>query len=653
MEIIKKKICLEDFKSRIPSIIQTVDGEKVNSWGKTVKCIKIFGKVLKYGTFIKMYYKLLDTIMKSSYYQYDNIEHNWKIIEYDWRNSFKDKDIISYVISFPEENLYNKQIVGITDEENLLYFYDEVNKLTDGNYDGFYMIDYFNKIIGRHIVPLIYKCNECGHSIMDINGDDDLICSECGKSDFEQIQEVYVPYFIYESELPNLIGLMEILKEKSHLNCCNKREYEEHGGDVFLNYLKTLNNNISSNHSFEIPTIDIPLLLTCNYMDLGQYRTYNVDVIDSNSNSAQTSNTKSNNSIKTNIVKTSGESKLLTLKRRCSVDDNGLTLPGIIEENSNKLILPFTINHIKNVQHIDKEYYGDLIYSIREFNDSMSCGERQFNNVLSKVGDNACLIKYVNDTQTLVKPTLFKKTQNLNVSFNSEVYINRVLNNDLLNLKNALITAFNDMYPKYLCLKHEYNFTYKVYSLKSSKNEIRQGYVYIIYNNPQVEVTYVNGGKISVGDNVNLSESNPYELSNNDLNNWEGKGIWYREILPMKKMCEKQFKINGTNKTFSYDEIDFESKQRNYSFEGIDFVRKNYILCNDIIYKSEQYLDDSLDDFVFKDEKMIGLNFPLKEEYDVVIDRGSSAAFERHMQMGEIKTWEDLENYRNGMFLNK
>ena len=50
---------------------------------------------------------------------------------------------------------------------------------------------------------------------------------------------------------------------------------------------------------------------------------------------------------------------------------------------------------------------------------------------------------------------------------------------------------------------------------------------------------------------------------------------------------------------------------------------------------------------------MLTINYPLKEKYDVVIDRGASAAFERHLQLSELKSWEDLENYRNGMFLNK
>ena len=50
---------------------------------------------------------------------------------------------------------------------------------------------------------------------------------------------------------------------------------------------------------------------------------------------------------------------------------------------------------------------------------------------------------------------------------------------------------------------------------------------------------------------------------------------------------------------------------------------------------------------------MMGLSSPLKEHYDVIIDRGASGAFERHLQLSELKSWSDLENYRNGMFLNK
>ena len=121
----------------------------------------------------------------------------------------------------------------------------------------------------------------------------------------------------------------------------------------------------------------------------------------------------------------------------------------------------------------------------------------------------------------------------------------------------------------------------------------------------------------------------------------------------MKKSCKVQIMYNGEEHTFFYDAIDFESKETVYEFDSIDFVRKKYFLCNEIKYNSSNYNNDSTNDFIFKDEKMSGLNFPLKETYDVLVERGASVAFEKHLQLCDIKTWQDLENYRNGMFLNK
>ena len=154
-------------------------------------------------------------------------------------------------------------------------------------------------------------------------------------------------------------------------------------------------------------------------------------------------------------------------------------------------------------------------------------------------------------------------------------------------------------------------------------------------------------------DNIDISENNPFKLNKVALNTWVGDGMWYKEIFPMKKNCFDTFEIDGENIELVYDVIDFESKEITYDYNGIDFPRKKYILCEEIIHKSEKYKEDSYDDVIFKDEKMLTINFPLKEKYDVVIDRGASAAFEKHLQLSELKTWEDLENYRNGMFLNK
>ena len=67
IEVIKKKINLEEFKSRIPGLISVInqDDNFLNdgaSWGKMPVLITILGRTIKYGTMMDLYYKLLDII---------------------------------------------------------------------------------------------------------------------------------------------------------------------------------------------------------------------------------------------------------------------------------------------------------------------------------------------------------------------------------------------------------------------------------------------------------------------------------------------------------------------------------------------------------------------------------------------------------------
>ena len=225
-------------------------------------------------------------------------------------------------------------------------------------------------------------------------------------------------------------------------------------------------------------------------------------------------------------------------------------------------------------------------------------------------------------------------------------------------LKNKLLDMLKRNYQQNIfCLKQEYEFTYNINKdYDNNKGEIisKKGIIHITYCNPRIEIIYVLGGRFKrKGDKMVINENNPFKLNENNLNKWDGEGIWYKETYPIKKHCVDDVKIDGEIKTLVYDVIDFESKEITYQYDNIDFPRKKYILCEDIIYKSEVHKENSYSDAIFKDEKMLMINYPLKENYDVVIDRGSSSAFERHLQLSELKTWEDLENYRNGMFLEK
>lgn len=54
--------------------------------------------------------------------------------------------------------------------------------------------------------------------------------------------------------------------------------------------------------------------------------------------------------------------------------------------------------------------------------------------------------------------------------------------------------------------------------------------------------------------------------------------------------------------------------------------------------------------FLIKEEAKMGLVFPPKVNNELFIERMSLAVFERHSRLSDIKTLDDLVNYRNGYY---
>ncbi len=53
---------------------------------------------------------------------------------------------------------------------------------------------------------------------------------------------------------------------------------------------------------------------------------------------------------------------------------------------------------------------------------------------------------------------------------------------------------------------------------------------------------------------------------------------------------------------------------------------------------------------IFKKEVEMGISEPPKVEEEIFIERQETSVFERHLRMGEIKTIEQLEEYKNGYY---
>lgn len=574
MEIIRKKICIEDFISRIPSnkIKCTINQNTQNSWGNIPEkfCFENTDgmKYFSYSYIMKLYYHILRLIIGGDVYENNNDKRilskkEWRYFLLDYINNTTDTDKYYFIshnfaivndANFVYTMKYNnydyimkdkifyywnetesvingeytsidKDIVYVINENNFKHLINEIKNIT-GNESIFYFIKEVHNKIGKHITPI-------------------------------EIEGIYVPLFFYESELNinnqnSLFSKIHNLKNSENL--IDKKLYKEYGGDVFYKYLEDISKKLSNNtndlnseiiSSGDIPlsstTIDIPLLITNDLLDLGVYKVYNIE--DSETTVKTTNNYK--------LISQVGESKISTLlSRRSELDDNGNVTIYVSEKIEGdkityKELTPFKTYNIKNIQSL-----------VIDNNDGK-------NSVYTVVGDTIISI----ETGTTTSGELEGES-------------------DIIN-----------------------NIAY----------------------------TYVLGGKFKVtasttGNLIEYLGINPFDTNTDKgTDEIDMYGIWYTEnynieererYIDDKKTYEKIININnGKNSTFYFLDKNHDIEIKNYP--------------------------------IFYDEKMLGLSYPLKEKYDVVIDRGSSVAFEKHLQLSEIKTMQDLENYRNGSLLNK
>jgi hypothetical protein len=683
MEFIKKKICLDDFVSHIPGLNETIDGEDLltnanGSWGKIPKNLTLWDTEVKYGTIMNLYYQVLDIVRNAVYYEYDTSGSKWMVVDFDWRDAFNTNNIL-FSDNLPTDELSDKMIVGVTKTENLSIFYDDISQIGGTSHNGLDLITNVNDMMGIHIVPYAYVCKSCSH--IKISKNAPQICEECGSGSIEPYQPPFMPYFLYLKEIPKWIDYMNNLKTDI---CCEKKPYNEHGGDAFLEYLTKLKDDgyFMYTNGTEMATIDIPLLLTSKIRDIGQYRAYDVDDVDENGNIIDDNIVIES---QTTIVEAVGESKLKTLrKRKRSVDDNGAELPFILTktEDGYQMELPYQVNYLKNIQIVKDKFYADTITSIKETCTPKETNLSMYNVIIEKLTDqqhfDGTTTNYMSGLlRDDVCPDIIRygsKDKNTSSSVTSFFNSDSMARESMLRTK--MLKYFSNVYPDILCVKQDFQFDYELtYGVEDYENtytdeegniitpikeeklsKTHSGTIYIMFDQPMIEYTYVLGAKFKkqhLTDKLKLDETNPFFVSETKYHDWDGSGIWYREKFPIKKVCVQQFLIDGVMREFTYDYVDFGANEVTYTFNGIDFPRKNYILCEEIRYKSDAYKADVINDPIFRDEKMLGLNYPLKESYDVAVERSSSAAFEKHLQLSEVKTWQDLENYRNGLFLNK
>ena len=170
-----------------------------------------------------------------------------------------------------------------------------------------------------------------------------------------------------------------------------------------------------------------------------------------------------------------------------------------------------------------------------------------------------------------------------------------------------------------------------------------------IYEEGIAEFTYYIGSQLDVeinGDNITKSR------------------IDYTGVKYVEEWCfikeEKTVRIDGDDVLYIY--IKFYPKENNeYITNNLDINGKTPIYSIVTYYGKEAMSNDEIHVQNFKDENLLGiqdinmLKYDLQSDkyvnaIDCRIERGIATAFERHNILGEVKSFADLENYRNNFF---
>lgn len=111
--------------------------------------------------------------------------------------------------------------------------------------------------------------------------------------------------------------------------------------------------------------------------------------------------------------------------------------------------------------------------------------------------------------------------------------------------------------------------------------------------------------------------------------------------------------INSAQRGF--EKYPFSSKANNVKTmaAGDRFVNIPYVSSDfEMNFDYRETVDNELFNFIYKEDLLNGIHYKPIIENKAFILRGTNAAFERHLRLGEVKTLEDLENYHNGSFFN-
>ena len=661
MDFIKKKICIEDARTRTQGImpyyqmgkeytqhsgsscygvseleLEIASGSNGN-WGHFVAnpCF-LAEKGKSYEAMLRKYYDIINFVrtgikLRKVEYKENDIVFVEDFDEFSY-NSVSDcfsggTDIDLYELAaYPASNFYSSVLEGFRNETRDVYksyetTSDEYIVLID-NYDAFQNLTKY--LDGTAYAP---------------SGNEHHKWHEYCKTVDKFIGKLSVPARIYNRHLKvpknmayaDVKSYYEWLRDYQSLSadCCNTRLWEDRGGNEMLEFLTGKLTEVEraitwvNEMDYAVPYIEIPLLISQNFTDVGTLT--NIDGVDYEDQKKRPHHDEAmpsgftiddiHMSQRRKIYPKTGkgsievESLLKTLRsRKKYTDDDNNVLPGLFQTFSNPAGVFVRVSKGGGTWNVEEISGGNLINGDGKVSEEVA-GTNYYRSVTTKSAAKRIAEVYEEENGA------------------TAIFYFRV--------------KYNNSESAHMTMPYQVGNSTNVYLVDSSRNIYRGDFIMGLTATPiYIEVEYVIGGYF-------------YGTDRGNYISYVGSGDVYYERRTLDVNHVDYVNLDGVdNVPIWSDYIDFEGDAKEFYSPRYNLYRTG--TTANIIEATVGEIwnsDYAYDAYLVKEDYLTNFSTLPKVEVNVTVDRGGVSAFESHYKLTECNTMQDLEAYGNGWFL--
>lgn len=497
----------------------------------------------------------------------------------------------------------------------------------------------------------------------------------------QKIEGDLVPDRISYSDIPEWI---DWFRKHTKDSCCYEKvvdgdnsnvgnvvdkEWTDRGGDEMKEFLEkneglleqALMSIKNMNCGFLVPNMEFPLLLTNEYKDTGLWTEYEDE-------SKETQKQPIYEALKGEWEKL--ESKNLMIESqlqsvRSSVyhsDDNGV-LPGLFDEDGGY----YKCRYRNYWEYKEYQNPTDTEKDEAVLKDSIPpTGSTRFDDFIIKVGEG--------DNEKYYKEENIVFTEVFGIDAPSECHDDYTAANDdscyfTVTVVEEAVPILNTLVPlkegrglvdlDFINLLAKFKTPLKIPYIKGEvhnfykdeSGECFGDYVTDVRKSGgQITITYNIGGKCNL-DGTYAPNSN-YGILLRDIYNYSSNHSYNCSFEDYPTTINGEYiDFDNSPNTIEVGNYDLGTAETKENSEDA-FVPKTR-KCNQaqiLGMRLMDALDDSAPKVMFKQPETEGIEFPIKSDVDIELNRGASAAFENYFKLSECNTMQDLENYQNNWF---